>query len=211
MHIEIEQVVENQKEILHKLENIGLSDKKYKKYKKLFFNGTLTPQQEKELIKILEKKQKCENEIKKSYALKKENEKILRQLADLQNNFNLLQKEEKIKLEKKEEEIIKSILPILDTLELALELALEHSNNKNDAFTTGIQNIIKKFYSVLENHGILPVENKEFNPEIHQAVSTDNDETKPEGTITKIYQKGFKKGNKVIRPSLVSVNKKTDK
>jgi len=204
MHIEIKNTINQQRNILKKLENIGLSKKKYKKYKELFFNGTLSPEQENELLKILEKKHKCEKEIKEYYNNNKQKEELLRQIANLQNKIMLLQKEQQLHLENQEEKIIKSMLPILDTL----EIALEHIENKNDPLVIGIENTIKKFYSTLENYGIKPVKHEEFNPEIHQAISIDNDETKPKNTITKIHQKGFIKNNKkLIRPSMVSVNK----
>ena len=196
------EIIKNQKENLKKLENIGLSEKKLKKYKKLFFNGTLTLEQEKELLKIIEKKHKCEETIEKYNNQEKEKNKLLKYIADLENKLKLIQKEEKIKLEKKEEEIIKTILPILDIL----ELAMEHVNEETP-LSEGIKNTIKKFYSILELYNIYPIENKEFNPELHQAIGIEYIKNKPKNFITKVHQKGFIKNNKkLIRPSLVSVN-----
>jgi len=57
--------------------------------------------------------------------------------------------------------------------------------------------------------GIEPVDHDEFNPELHQAIQHVESKEHEEGAIVDVYQKGYKLKNKLIRPSMVTINKKS--
>ena len=69
----------------------------------------------------------------------------------------------------------------------------------------GIMMIMKSVEGVFAKLGVEPVgkPGEQFDPNLHNAVMHDEDETKGEGEIVEVYQKGYKKGNKIIRFAMV--------
>jgi len=99
-------------------------------------------------------------------------------------------------------DVVESILPILDNLENAAK-----AETKDESYKQGIELVLKQFNDVLKSKGIEEIEAKgeTFDPELHEAVRSVQDETKGEKEIVEVYRKGYKIGNKVIRHAMVSV------
>ena len=99
-------------------------------------------------------------------------------------------------------DVVESILPILDNLENA-----EKAETKDENYKQGIELVLKQFNDVLKAKGIeeIEAEGETFDPELHEAVRSVQDETKGEKEIVEVYRKGYKIGNKVIRHAMVSV------
>ena len=99
-------------------------------------------------------------------------------------------------------DIVSNFLPILDNLEKAVE-----SETKDEEYKKGIELVLKQFKDVLSAKGVTEIETvgKTFDPELHEAVSSVQDETKGEKEIVQEYRKGYMIGNKVIRHSMVIV------
>ena len=99
-------------------------------------------------------------------------------------------------------DIISSLLPILDNLEKAVE-----SQTQDEEYKKGIELVLKQFKDVLEANGVkeIEAEGKPFDPELHEAVSTIQDENLGEKIVAKEYRKGYTIGSKVIRHSMVVV------
>ncbi len=166
-----------------------------------------------------EKQKTCKSEIKEAVKTCKEEKKEIKMSSEeriqeltylLQStqadfaNFKRRTEEEKkdLKIYLKKE-VITSLLPVLDMF----ELALKHKENKEE-FIKGMEMIFAQFLATLENEGLEPIkDNKNFNPELHEAVITEESD-KPEGTILDELQKGYKLSGKVIRCSRVKVSKK---
>jgi len=74
----------------------------------------------------------------------------------------------------------------------------------------GMELIFEQLRTALGNAGLAEIEamDKEFDPNVHNAVMTETLEEAEDGVITKVLQKGYKLRDKVIRPSMVAVNKK---
>ena len=70
--------------------------------------------------------------------------------------------------------------------------------------------IINNMKTVLEEEGVeeIKTENEKYDPYVHYAVATDSIEDKEDNIITDVLQKGYKLKGKVIRPSMVKINKK---
>jgi len=98
-------------------------------------------------------------------------------------------------------EIITKLLPVLDMF----ELALKHTENKEE-FIKGMEMIFAQFLATLENEGLQPIKEKEFNPTLHEAVIAEESDEK-ENTILEELQKGYTINGKVIRCSRVKVSK----
>ena len=99
-------------------------------------------------------------------------------------------------------DVVESILPILDNLENAAK-----AETKDENYKQGIELVLKQFNDVLKAKGIeeIEAEGETFDPELHEAVRSVQDETKGEKEIVEVYRKGYKIGNKVIRHAMVSV------
>ena len=99
-------------------------------------------------------------------------------------------------------DIVSNFLPIIDNLEKAVE-----AETKDEEYRKGIELVLKQFKDVLVARGVTEIETvgKTFDPEVHEAVSSVQDETKGEKEIVQEYRKGYKIGDRVIRHSMVVV------
>ena len=99
-------------------------------------------------------------------------------------------------------DIVSSILPILDNLENAVK-----AESKDEEYKKGIELVLKQFQDTLKSKGVEEIKTvgETFDPELHEAVSSVQDETKGEKEIVQEYRKGYKIGTKVIRHSMVVV------
>ena len=158
-------------------------DKKQKKAKKL----------ENELAK----KEKELEDVKAQLA--DINDKYMRMLAEYDNFRRRSQKEKEALYADAYCDAIKDILPVLDNL----ERAAMYTDSEN--CSKGVQMTLKSMTDMLEKQGITEIETKEFNPEYHNAVMHVEDEKYGECEIVDVLQKGYIKGDKVLRYAMVSV------
>lgn len=101
--------------------------------------------------------------------------------------------------------LIKSLLPVLDNLDRALDNVPE---DEKTAWVEGIQLVSKQLYETLQKAGLEEIEAEgQFDPELHDAVMQEEDEEKESGEITAVFQKGYKVKNRIIRHSMVKVAK----
>jgi len=99
-------------------------------------------------------------------------------------------------------DIFSSLLPVIDNLEKAVE-----TETQDESYKQGVELVLKQFKDVLSANGVTEIETvgKQFDPELHEAVSSVVDETLGEKEIKEEYRKGYKIGSKVIRHSMVVV------
>ena len=144
--------------------------------------------------------------------LKDVEDKLLRSLAD---NDNLRKRHDK-EIEDNSKYAIKnlsySLLNVADNLQRAIESISGSDSTVVDSnvfknLVIGIKAVEKELIDSLEKHGVTKFEsiNQKFNPEIHQAVSKIHNE-QPEGLIVEEMQKGFKIGERLLRPAMVVVS-----
>ncbi len=135
-----------------------------------------------------------------------EKERALRTLADAENirrrAMQDVEKAHKFALEK----FIGELLPVIDSL----ELALKHANSTNQGnMIEGVTLTLKNMLSVAEKFGIEPIEphGQVLDPNKHQAVSTvDKSDVEP-NTIIDVMQKGYALNGRILRPAMVVVSK----
>ena len=98
--------------------------------------------------------------------------------------------------------LIKDLLPVLDNFDRALEHAEE-----GDDFHKGVLLIYKQLFDVLERHGLKPLDESgvPFDPNIHEAVVTEENPSVPAHTVTAVLQKGYFLHDRLLRPALVKV------
>ena len=147
---------------------------------------------------------------KEKEELQKKLDEVLRAYAKCENDKKLLQKEADSAIEYAYEKFAKDLLPVVDSLELALSHAgdIENKEEAFDKLVEGVELTFKKLLDTFKNHGIEPVEHEEFDPQVHQAIQQVQSEEHEDGAIVNIYQKGYTLKGRVIRPSMVTINKK---
>ena len=75
----------------------------------------------------------------------------------------------------------------------------------DDASSEGVKMIMNSIHEALSKMGVTEIEAKTFDPNLHNAVMHIDDESYGEGEIVEVFQKGYKKGDKVIRYAMVKV------
>ena len=167
------------------------------------------------------KKHESSNESKESLKekspdqkLKETEEKLLRSLAEIENQRRRFEKEIKDAFEFGSFNFAKESLAILDNLARAKEAIKSDeklkANKDLDKFLENISIIEKDLISIFERNRIkkIDTQNKKFDPNFHQAMSELEDEEKDPGTILNEVQAGYMLGERLLRPSLVSVSKR---
>jgi len=139
-------------------------------------------------------------------AEEQESERYMRLMAEFQNYKRRAAKEKADTLQYANEKIVAELLPVLDNFERALNT----DGGDLEAYAKGMELIFEQLRTALGNAGLAEIEamDKEFDPNVHNAVMTETLEEAEDGVITKVLQKGYKLRDKVIRPSMVAVNKK---
>lgn len=99
-------------------------------------------------------------------------------------------------------DIISSFLPIIDNLEKAA-----NAKTEDEGYKQGVELVLKQFTDTFKSLGVETIETvgKTFDPEVHEAVSSVQDDSLGEKEIKEEFRKGYKIGTKVIRHSMVSV------
>ena len=125
-------------------------------------------------------------EVKKS---KENQDKLLRNQADLENIRKRLEREKQDFLKFANEGLILDLLNVLDDLERTVSLA-ESTKQDFDAFLKGVEMILAHLYEMLKVHGVKPVEaeGKIFDPNFHEALMQVEDKNFPDHTIVEVLQ-----------------------
>jgi len=129
-------------------------------------------------------------------------DRYLRTLADFENFRKRTEREKADFLKHAVANVLRDILPVLDNFDRALDHAEE-----GDDFHKGVLLIYKQLFDVLERHGLKPIDesNVHFDPNIHEAVVREENETVPSHTVVGILQKGYFLHDRLLRPALVKV------
>ena len=100
------------------------------------------------------------------------------------------------------ERLVKELLPVLDDLERALAAAEEHEEAKLEE---GVRLVHEELRSALTREGLAEIEtNGRFDPHVHEALLSQPSEAE-EGSVLEVMQKGYRLGDRVIRPARVVV------
>lgn len=140
-------------------------------------------------------------------------ERYLRLYAEFENYKKKVQKDKEELIKYSNESLIFEILPIVDSIEMAIKHSIEAQKEGVNALRQGVENTLREIYRTLEKFGVQPIEAKDkpFNPNLHHAMSQIERDDLDENTVVEEFRKGYMLKDKVIRPSLVVVSKKIDK
>ena len=159
-------------------------------------------------------KKEDEKELSTEEKLKDVEEKLLRTLAELENQRKRFDKEIKDAIDFGGFSFAKENLVILDNLQRAYISIKEDPvlkvNKDIDKFLNNIEIIEKDLISIFKKNRIekIDTKNKKFDPNFHQAMTEMEDEKVEPGTIVQEMLPGYMFGDRLLRPSLVAVSKK---
>ena len=171
------------------------------------------PLKEKEIKASKNQNKEESKELTIEEKLKETEEKLLRSLAEVENQRRRFEKEIRDAFEFGSFNFAKESLAILDNLQRA-KSAIKNDeklkDNKDlDKFIENIDIIEKDLVSIFEKNRIKKIEaiEKKFDPNLHQAMSEVEDDKNEPGTILHEVQAGYMLGDRLLRPALVSVSK----
>lgn len=150
-------------------------------------------------------------EVDELTALKKENESLkeanLRVQAEFQNYKRRTEKEKSEIYKYANEKIVVELLAVMDNLDRALD-SISHNAEDHQNVLNGVEMIKKSFEDLLEKEGVQVIEavDQPFDPNLHHAVMTEEKDGCDSDVVIEEFQKGYKLGEKVVRPSMVKVS-----
>lgn len=162
---------------------------------------------DKKASKLLEKQ--LEDALKAADEAKKEKEALndtyLRMLAEYDNFRKRAAKEKETIYSDGTADAVEKLLPVLDNLDRAA--ATEVSSPEAQAVLDGVNKVIAQALEIFAKLGVseIPAKGEKFDPELHNAVMHDEDPEAEENTVSEVFLKGYKLGDKVIRHSMVKV------
>jgi molecular chaperone GrpE len=141
--------------------------------------------------------------------LNEANDKYLRMMAETENFKKRVQRERTEERQYSVQETVLAFLSVADNLDRALQAAITHG--EAGQLSKGVELTLRQFEDTLRrlNVELLVVEKGQaFNPNLHQALFQEEHAEFEEGAILEVLQKGYKLGDRVIRPAMVKVNHK---
>lgn len=166
----------------------------------------LSRQDKKKIKKLEADLAEATKELEKAKAVIAEaNDKYTRLFAEFDNYRKRTAKEREGIYSDAYADAIGEILPILDNFERALQYKDSQAENENMA--KGLEMIQKSFEEALAKMGVSEIEaqGKPFDPELHNAVMHIDDDSYGENEVVEVFMKGYIKGDRVIRHSMVKV------
>ena len=170
-----------------------------------------------EVAKNSEEQDNTPQEVSPEEKIKELEDKVIRTFAEMENQRRRFEKEKEDAFEYGGYAFAKEALNLIDNLERSkLVLQSDEVLKDTEALKKTLEHldvINKDLISIFTKNNIKPIDsiNKKLDPNFHQAMMEIEDDSKEPGTIVQEIQKGFMIKDRLLRPSLVAVSKKTEK
>jgi molecular chaperone GrpE len=123
--------------------------------------------------------------------------------AEFENYRKRVARDQASQAARAHERLVKELLPVLDDLERALEAASKHEERKLEE---GVRLVQRELQDALGKEGLVEIEtNGNFDPHVHEALLSQPSE-QDDGAILEVLQKGYRLGDRVLRPARVVVS-----
>jgi molecular chaperone GrpE len=134
-------------------------------------------------------------------------EQLKRVTADSENYRKRLDANFERRIDGAKEDIFRKLLPIVDHLEMAVEAS--HKGGSAEALCQGVELVLKDALKIFEGYHVVAIEAKgqPFDQACHEAVMMEESAELPDETVSKDLKKGYKMGDRVLRPSMVCVSR----
>lgn len=138
--------------------------------------------------------------------LDEEQDKLIRLRADFENYKRRVQLDKASDFKYRAQSVLMDILPVLDNFERAL--AVETTSEEAASIVKGVDMVYRTLLEAVKKEGLeqIEAEGVTFDPNFHQAVMQEQDDSKETGIVLQELQKGYKLKDRVLRPSMVKVN-----
>jgi len=133
------------------------------------------------------------------------NDRLLRQAAEFDNYRKRIERERRDTSQYAAVEFLQELLPIIDDFERALQTDAPGA----EPYRQGLDIIHRALMEMLRKRGVTPVEalGTTFDPQVHQAVSYEEDLERRDGEVTEEFRRGYRLGDRLLRPAMVKVAK----
>jgi molecular chaperone GrpE len=132
-----------------------------------------------------------------------DDDRLLRLAADFENYKKRAAREREEYVAGANARLLTELLPVLDDLERALAAAEQHEEAQLEE---GVRLVHRSLAALLERHGIQPIETDgKFDPHVHEALAAQQSEDAESGSVIDVIQRGYKLGDRVVRPARVIV------
>lgn len=134
-------------------------------------------------------------------------DKYLRLAAEYDNYRKRTKREKEALYADSIQDVISAWLPVLDNLDRALELEDKLTTEEGKSMAEGVRMVREQAIQVMATFGVEEIDalNNEFDPNLHHAVLHEENDDQPDNTVVEVLQKGYRRGDRVIRPSMVKV------
>ncbi len=152
------------------------------------------------------KEETVEDKLEAALAKADENwDKYLRQLAEFENFRKRSNAEKAGMYNNGVRDVVEKLLPVIDNFERAIASVPE--DEREGGMFKGVEMIQKQFLEIMSAVGVeeIPAEGEPFDPNVHSAVMHVEQEGCDDNVVVEVFQKGYKLGDKIIRPSMVKV------
>lgn len=131
---------------------------------------------------------------------------LLRRQAEFENYRRRMEREKSELASRARADVVLELLPVYDNFERALS-SLEKSSADAQALRQGVELIHKQLKDALTKLGLQPIESvgQTFDPHLHEAVTIEPTDEHEENTVIEEFQRGYKLGDRLLRPSQVKV------
>lgn len=135
-------------------------------------------------------------------------DRALRATAELENVRRRVEREAAGHRKYALEGVLSDLIQVTDSLELALK-SIQSAPADSQAHLEGVELTYKQYWSVLERSGVSVIDplGQPFNPEWHQAVSTQESAERPPNEVLGVLQKGYRLHDRLLRPAMVLVSR----
>ena len=139
-------------------------------------------------------------------------DKLLRQQAEFENFRKRVERERGSLYQHGRDDVLLQFLPVVDNFERALT-SLETSDGDAEALRHGVELIHKQFKDALAKFGLEAVDavGQAFDPHVHEAVTTEATDKHKENTVIEEFQRGYRIGDRLLRPAKVKVASSPEK
>ena len=138
--------------------------------------------------------------------LEDEKNKSIRLRADFENYKRRVQLDKEADYKYRAQAVLTDILPVLDNFERAL--AIQTTSEEAASLVKGVEMVYRTLLDAVSKEGLEQIESEgvPFDPNFHQAVMQEKDDSKEPGIVLQELQKGYKLKDRILRPSMVKVN-----
>ena len=134
---------------------------------------------------------------------------VQRLAADFENYRKRAVRDQQSLVARAHERLVRELLPVLDDLERALA-ASEHEEAEAvhaPRLQEGVQLVVRSLREALQREGLVEIEtNGRFDPHVHEALLSQPSEEEEEGAVLEVLQKGYRLGDRVLRPARVVIS-----